>query len=58
VPEGTHEVRLYYAPPGQRTGIWIAAVSALVLGGLALTAVRRRSVGQAMRSPNGDGASP
>ncbi|HKA85281.1 MAG TPA: YfhO family protein, partial [Acidimicrobiales bacterium] len=41
VPAGTHEVRLAYVPPGQRTGIWIAVLSALVLVGLALTAVRR-----------------
>jgi Bacterial membrane protein YfhO len=42
VPSGVHEVRLVYAPPGQRIGVWIAVGSALVLVGLALTAVRRR----------------
>ena len=50
VPAGTHEVRLAYAPPGQRTGIWIAAASALVLVGLAL---RRRRGGSSPQRRGG-----
>jgi hypothetical protein len=57
VPDGTHEVELFYDPPGQRAGIWITAASALVLVALALTAVRRRRP-SALDSSNGDGSSP
>ena len=56
VPSGRHDVRLVYAPPGQRTGVWIAVASALVLAGLASTAVRRRAQSPATSS-NGDARS-
>jgi uncharacterized membrane protein YfhO len=55
VPAGTHDVRVFYAPRGQRMGIWIAVASALVLVGLAATGVRRRPR-SAARASNGDGS--
>lgn len=42
VPSGRHEVTLTYEMPGQRAGFAIAAASALILAGMALTALRHR----------------
>ena len=46
VPEGTHEIELSYTPPHQREGLLIAAASALVLVGLALSGLRWRKLGR------------
>src|SRR5690606_22466807 len=54
VPEGRHVVELSYAPPGQRTGLGIAAGSAVVLGAIAFSsrlAAGRRSGSRGRSSP-------
>jgi hypothetical protein len=58
VPAGRHDVELIYEPPGQRTGFAIAGVSALVLAGMALTALRRRSGAPRSSSPESQGPTP
>ena len=55
VPAGRHDVEFIYERPGQRTGAYIAAVSALVLAAMALTALRHRSSTGDARS---NGSSP
>jgi hypothetical protein len=49
VPEGGHEVRLVYDPPGWRVGLAVAAASLLVLLGAAVVARPRRARGRPRR---------
>ena len=52
VPDGTHDVEVFYDPPGQRAGFGIAGASLVVIAGLALSGLRRRRRQSAGPAPN------
>jgi hypothetical protein len=49
VPEGDHQVTLEYDPPGQRAGLLISFLSALVLVTIGMWSVRRRRASEISR---------